>query len=82
MWWAKSAPLVEIGLTVAQNLGKAWALEALAAVAPLMTLPCLPSLEWYLLQILQIHTMTVLFEFILAFCGVRNLGTLVWEVQK
>ena len=28
-------PLVEIGLTVTQNLGKALALEALVAVAPL-----------------------------------------------
>ena len=29
------APLVEVGLTVTQNLGKARALEALVAVAPL-----------------------------------------------
>ena len=36
LWWAQSAPLVEIGLTVTQNLGKARALEALVAVAPLM----------------------------------------------
>ena len=29
-------PLVEIGLTVTLNLGKAWALEALVAVVPLL----------------------------------------------
>ena len=32
----RGAPLVEIRLTVTQNLGKARALEALVAVAPLL----------------------------------------------
>ena len=41
LWWAYSAPLVEIRLTVTQNLGKAWALEALVAVAPLMKIQSL-----------------------------------------
>ena len=31
-----SAPLIKIGLTVTQNLGKAWALKALVVVAPLI----------------------------------------------
>ena len=38
LWWAQSAPLVEIGLTVTQNLGKARALEALVAMATLILL--------------------------------------------
>ena len=37
------SPLVDIGLTVSQNLGKALALEALVAVAALVNIYFLPS---------------------------------------
>ena len=44
--------------------------------------PSMPTFLRVVLLTIYKNIMTVLFEFILAFCGVRNLGTLVWEVQK
>ena len=44
-------PLVKIGLTIIQNLGKARALEALLAVVPLIIVILFIEIEWQKIKV-------------------------------